>query len=189
MKANPKLRKWLNHSPRPAVIVCDEQRINAPRTTQGWAEVAETIEQLAPSRIVCMDLDGKVMRAKDFAFFFPEAAEEEEREPAAAADSSELVVFAKLISEAYANGSKGTQPLLDNAMSFIQQLSVRLSKSEEQNDRLRAANAKLAAELALERAQPEAPEGDGVVGSLMQGFLAAQQAEGSVTPIAKGKKP
>lgn len=190
MNADPKLRKWLNHAPRPAWVMCDTTRIDAPNSDRGWAEVAETIEQLQPERIMCHAGDGKLLRAKPFEWFFPR---EQEPLPAAVPElRSELEVFAGLLADAHKSAGVAYQPLLSAAMEFNTNLAQRLTRTEQELDKARSTIARLQAEIAELQAEP-APADDGIVGGLMQGIqaaaaAAAQGGDGSVTPIQKGKK-
>lgn len=192
MMANPKLRKWLNHKPRPAWMLCDETRIDAPNSDRGWAEVAEAIEQLAPTTIKCFAGDGKLLRAKPFEYFFPS---EEPAEPApvvAPAERSELSEFAHLLADAHKSAGANYEPLLRAAMEFNTNLAARLTRTEQELDRARQTIARQAQEIAELLAEPAAGGDGGMVEGMLQGALAAAQqaghVDGSVTPIQKGKK-
>jgi hypothetical protein len=171
VNADPKLRKWLNHKPRPVVVECDEHRIDAPNTDRGWAEVAETIEQLKPERIVCRDAQGKVLRAKPFEYFFPQ--EEPVLAPVPAPASPEqatLQHFAVLLSNAHSSAASTHAPIMAAAMDLVERLSARLTRTEAELDAARRMIADLESELAEANARPES---DGIMGAISAGAAAA----------------
>lgn len=186
MNANPKLRKWLNHKPRPVVVEADEHRLDAPNTDRGWAEVAETLEQLSPSRVVLRDANGKVLRAKPWEYFFPRDSTEVEQ-PAAfvpqTPEQASLAQFASLLADAHKS------PTMVHALELIDRQAAQNTRLEQEASRLREQLARVRAELAEARAELQLPppEGNDLVGGLMQGIAAAAQAA-EVTPISKGKK-
>ena len=169
-------------------MLCDgETRVDAPASDRGWAEVAESIEQLNPQRVECRSGDGKLLRAKPFSYFFPEANEASAEPPAfvpTTPEQASLQQFATLLAQAHSS------PVMQHALELIDRQAAQCTRLEADNARLRELVAKLRAELAqanAELATPPAGGGDDLVGGIMQGIAAASQAA-EVTPISKGKK-
>jgi cell division protein FtsB len=82
-----------------------------------------------------------------------------------------------LIAEAYEKGSKATQPLLDNALNFIERQAQRITGAEREIEKLRMHNMKLQAEILTLSQEPAPAEGDGLLGGIVQGMLAAQNEQ------------
>lgn len=177
-----KLDAFLRKTPQPVAVLADAQRIEVPKSGRPWRDLAQTIETLAPSKVTCLDGQGQVIRAMDL-----EASEEDG--PKSQAPEPTLNQFARLLAEGYERGSKVNQPLLDNALAFIERLSARLSKAESEIERLRGINARLVAENLQLKTLPtgEAGEEGGIVAALVQGIAAAatEQQGGAPIPIQK----
>lgn len=175
MKADPKFRKWLNHTPRPVTVLCDERKLDAPKTERGWAEVAESIQSMKPDTVTCLDANGVVLRARSFESFFPDDAAPD------ASNETELETLARLVADAYKSASVQFNPLLEKNMEFSNNLAVRLARTEQELDRARQTIAKLQGEIAELRAEPVASE-DSVGGGLVAGLLQAHIAAGAEQP-------
>jgi hypothetical protein len=189
MNCDAKLRKWLSHKPRPVVVACDDQVLDAPATDRGWAEVAETIEQLRPDRIVLRDGKGKVLRAKSFEEFFPpEPSELQEVPKATTPEQQTLQQFAVLLANAHTSAAATHGPILSAAMEFTERLSARLAKTEAELDRARATIAQLDSELAELQAKPQTTPGDDLTNAFVQGMQMKAAAGGNVTPINGGQQ-
>jgi hypothetical protein len=185
--ADARFRKWLNHKPRPVYIICDETRIEAPNSDRGWAEVAESIQTMAPGKVQCFDANGRLLRAKAFEFFFPNG---DDTGSGGKPGDSELVLMSRLLADAYDRGNKSAEPLLNNAMAFTERLSVRLAKTEAECDKLRGQVARLQHEIAVLRSEPVV-ESDGVteiLGHVAQAALAAQNSSAEQRPNGKRAK-
>ena len=184
------LRHWLKKTPRPAVVMADDKRIEVPNNVRAINDLVATIEALDPSRLTCMDKDGGVIRSVSL---------EDDDKPALAGtpspEMSDLQFFARLLADGYENGRKANQPIIDSAMQFVEAQGQRLLKAEAEIERLRAhihkLNAKIG-ELSLVQAAPsESAEDDGgVVGALLAGAMQGMAAKGggAVTPIKTGAK-
>lgn len=187
MKADPKLRKWLNHTPRPAVVLIDERKNDAPKTDRGWAELAESIQAMKPDTITCLDSSGAVLRARSFESFFPEDA------APSASNETELETLARLVADAYKSASLQFNPLLEKNMEFSTNLATRLARTEQELDRARATIAKLQLEIAELKAEPvpQATDdvGGGIVAGLIQAHMQAEQQQQEPAKVnGKGKK-
>jgi flagellar motility protein MotE (MotC chaperone) len=150
-------------------VLADEKRLEVPKNTHGWRDLTRTIEALKASKIACLDAAGNVIRAIEL--------DEDEAEKATKESDSEIQTFARLIAEAYEKGSKATQPLLDNCLQFIERQAQRISTAEREMEKLRMHNVKLQAEILSLSQEPTAPEGEGLLGGIVQGMLAAQNEQ------------
>jgi flagellar motility protein MotE (MotC chaperone) len=171
------LNTWLRKTPRPTIVLADDKRIEVPKNTHGWRDLTRTLEALKVSKIACLDAAGNVIRAMEL--------DEDDAEKAVKESDSEIQTFARLIAEAYEKGSKATQPLLDNCLQFIERQAQRIQTAEREMEKLRMHNVKLQAEILALSQEPAPAEGDGLLGGLVQGMLAAE-SESRVPKIVKG---
>lgn len=179
MNCNAALRKWLSHTPRPATVLCGEQRLDAPKVDRGWAEIAETIEQLKPDSIVCVDKNGTVLRAKSFEYFFPREDDVPMQPvpPPTTPEQATLQHFGVLLANAHTSAAATHGPILAAAMEFTERLSARLAKTEGELDKARAEIVSLESELAELQAKLSAPPpGDDLVSAFTQGMAMRQGA-------------
>lgn len=182
------LRHWLKKTPRPVAVLADSQRIDVPNNHRAINDLIATIQALDPSKLTCLDAEGKVIRSIRL--------DEDEDKPVVAPASPEMTdlqFFAQLLAEGYDRGARSNQPLVDRAMDFVERNSARLAAAEREIERLRAHNNTLhkqILEMSIVPAPAPASADEGIVGSLiagvMQGQLAKmQQQPASVTPIPK----
>lgn len=163
------LNAWLRKTPRPTVVMADDKRVEVPKTMHGWRDLTRTLEALKVTKIACCDANGAVIRAMEL--------DEDDAEKASKESDSEIQTFAKLIAEAYEKGSKATQPLLDNALAFIERQAKTIAAAEQSIEKLRLHNLKLQAEILALSQEPAPAEGDGLLGGIVQGMLAAQNEQ------------
>jgi len=163
------LNAWLRKTPRPASVLADDKRVEVPKTTHGWRDLTRTLEAIGATKIACLDAQGNVIRAMEL--------DEDVAEKASKESDSEIQTFAKLIAEAYEKGSKATQPLLDNALSFIERQAQRITGAEREIEKLRMHNMKLQAEILTLSQEPAPEQGEGLLGGIVQGMLQAQNEQ------------
>jgi hypothetical protein len=185
------LTYWLRKTPRPVAVMADDQRIDVPNNGRAWRDLTETIRALEPSKLTCLDGQGKVIRSI--------VLESDDDKPAAgappSAEMSDLQYFAKLIAEAYEKGRTQGQPIVDSAIGLVGLQGQRLAKSESELERARAHIYKLQMRLAQITNVPMG-EADGggessIMGTLLAGVMqgAATQAQAAVlSPIKNGAK-
>lgn len=173
------LNGWLRKTPQPvAVLVDDSKRVEVPKTGRSWRDLTKTVEAMGASKLACLDAQGGVLRATVI-------DDDSEDAPKASADMSDLQFFGKLLADAHESGGKKAEPILAAAMAFIERQAQRLAKAESEIERLRNHIHKLNAELALPVDAPASEEG-GILGPLLEGMAAAQQAQqAQVTPIKR----
>jgi hypothetical protein len=171
------LKKWLRKMPQPVAILADDKRIDVPKG-RSWIELSRTIEAMGATKLSCLDGQGAVIRAT----VLEDSEEESQKSP----EMTDLQFFGKLLAEAHTAAGKSYEPLLSNAMMFIERQGQRLAKAESEIERLRNHIHKLNAELAAP--EVEAPIDSGIVGALMEGVAAAAAQQQQVTPINKGLK-
>jgi hypothetical protein len=180
-----RLKSWLRKAPQPVAVLCDDKRVEVPKTGRPWIELATTIASLAPSKIQALGPSGEILRAK-----IMEAGEEdaEGEDVVAPKGASDVQLFATLIADAYDKSGKNFAPLLDSAMAFIARQQEALTRLEREIERLRTHNHKLQAEL-IAASVPEGDEGEqpSMVEALAQGFLASRA--GAPQPPAALQRP
>ncbi len=181
------LNYWLKKTPRPVAVLADERRIEVPNNTRGWRDLTATIRAMEPSKVTCLDGQGNVIRS-----IVLESDDDDDKPAAPSPDMSDLQYFAKLLAEAYEKGRTASQPLVDNAMGFVDRQGQRLAKAETENDRLRAHVHKQSiriAELSQAPLMEASTEGESIMGTLLAGVVqgAASQAA-VVSPIKHGAK-
>lgn len=174
-----KLGQWLREEPQPDSLIADGKPIAIGRGGAKWRNLVRTIETLGATQIEALDRAGTVLRAVTI-------EDEEESSLKLTAGVNDLQVFARLLAEGYDKGSRASQPLLENAMSFIERQSVRLAAAEREIERLRALNMKLQSEL-IQAASSPAQEGNGTLEALVTGFLQAQNGVGPATALGEKK--
>jgi hypothetical protein len=179
------LRNWLKKTPRPAAVMADDKRIEVPNNYRAINDLVATVQALEPSKLTCLDKDGKVIRSITL-----DNESDDERAPVAGSpEMSDLQLFARLLADGYEHGRKANQPIIDSAMQFVERQSVRLAKAEAEIERLRTHNHKLnmqILELSIVPAEePAAPMDNGFMGALLEGAMqgVAQQQIKQVTPL------
>lgn len=184
------LANWLRKTPRPTSVMADDKRIDVPNNHRAINDLVTTLKSLEPSRLTCLDKEGKVIRSV--------ILDDDASAPAGSAPSAEmsdLQLFARLLADGYEHGRKANQPIIDSAMQFVERQSVRLAKAEAEIERLRAHNHKLnlqILELSLVPVAEEPAADNSLMGALMQGALQGvqlqQQQQPGVTPLKQGVK-
>lgn len=172
------LTYWLRKSPQPVVVLADESRIEVPRNGRAWRDLTATIKAMEPSKLTCLDKAGNVIRS---VVLESDAGDDK---AAASPEMTDLQLFAKLLAEGYQHGMKANQPMVDNAMQYIDRQGQRISKQEVEIERLRGVVHKLNMQIAQLTSQPVAPAEDSVFGALAAGLLQAQQQEAAQPPPA-----
>lgn len=168
------LRNWLKKTPRPAAVLADDKRIDVPNNHRAINDLVATIQALDPDKLTCVDKDGNVIRSMSL---------ETEEDKAAAApttpEMSDLQLFATLLAQGYEHGRKANQPIVDQALQFVERQASRLAAAEREIERLRTHNNKLHQQiLELSVVPVPAPaSGDesimsALIGGVMQGQLA-----------------
>ena len=195
------LRNWLKKTPRPHYVMADDKRIDVPNNHRAINDLLGIIQSLEPSKLVCFSKEDRIIRSVNL------DTAEDEREPVApqTPEQSDLQLFAKLLAEGYEHGRKANQPIVDQALQFVERQSVRLAKAEAEIERLRTYNHKLHTQILelqlvpVAEPPPIAAGGeDTILGSLVAGIVQGQlagmagaTAPAVVTPITKtgAKKP
>jgi soluble cytochrome b562 len=157
---------WLRKTPQPVTVLADDQRIEVPRNGRAWRDLTATIQALDPSKLTCLDAQGKVIRSK--------VLESEEDKPAASPEMTDLQLFAKLLAEGYQHGMRANQPIIDNAMQFVERQGVRLAKAEAEIERLRGLANKQHLEIARLSNMPAPSDDGGIMGAIVAGALQSQ---------------
>jgi len=170
--------QWLRKSPQPSVIEADGQKIEVGNKGGKWRDMVLTLESMGATRIVAMDNHGSVLRAVTLEEEHVSASGKKE-------DESELQTFARLLAEGYEKGAKVQQPLLDNAMSFIERQSVRLAAAEREVERLRTVIQKLQGDLIQLKALPPTEGSNDMMQAVLAGFLQAQSQQPAAVEAAK----
>jgi len=184
------LTYWLRKTPQPTTVLADDQRIEVPRNGRSWRDLTATIKALDPSKLTCLDGQGKVIRS-----IVLESEEAENDKPAPSPEISDLQFLAKLLAEAYDKASSKMQPIVDSAMAFVERGGQRLAKAEADNDRLRAHIAKLNLQISDLSMTPVAADsgeqslmGAIVAGALQAGVQQQHPKPAAVSPIKGAKK-
>ena len=175
---------WLRKMPQPVTILADDQRIDVPRNGRPWRELTSTIEAMDPSKLTCLDKDGKVIRSIVL-------ENEADKTAPASPEMTDLQLFAKLLAEAYDKAASKMQPIVDSAMAFVERGGQRLAKAESENDRLRAHINKLNLQISDMSSAPEPASGEeSILGAMMSGVLqaGAGNALQAVPSVGKGAK-
>ena len=162
---------WLRKTPQPVAVMADDKRIEIPRNGRAWRDLTATIASLEPAKLVALDGQGNVIRSITL--------ESEDDKPAPTPEMSDLQLFARLLAEGYERGSKASQPVLDNAMAFVERQGQRLARAEGEIERLRAHIHRL--NLQIADLSGAAPSGDD---SLMGAMLAGALQSGAANPLA-----
>lgn len=177
---------WLRKTPQPVTVLADDKRIEVPRNGRSWRDLTATIKSLEPSKLTCLDGQGNVIRSI--------VLESEDEKPApASAEMSDLQLFAKLLAEGYEKGMTANQPIIDNAMQFVERQGQRLMKSEAEIERLRTHIHKLNLQIAELSAIPAEASSDSesLMGAIVAGAMqhhVAGNTPALVSPINKGGK-
>ena len=183
-----RLKAWLRKPPQPVAVLCDDKRLEVPKTGRPWIELANSIAALAPSKLQALGANGEILRAKVMDSSDVESAEES---ATVQEGSSDIQRFATLLADAYDKSGKNFAPLLDSAMSFIARQQEALTRLEREIERLRATNHKLQAELIVatsavgEDGEPE----PSLLGALMQGAMAGATGQNPPNPAAMVRRP
>lgn len=182
------LVKWLKKMPQPVALLCDQQRVEVPRTHSPWREVAQTVLAIGPSKVTAIAADGSVLRAQSL--------DSDEDEGGSRADMPQalpdLQVFARLISDAYTSGANAQKDayksIFEENTKLVKLLADRLGALEVAWQRSMQSTAQLMQKVAEANARAlEAEAGgsgereDDPLAALASGFLAAQNR--GVTPI------
>lgn len=180
------LTYWLRKTPQPTTILADDKRIEVPRNGRAWRDLTATIQAMEPSKLTCLDGQGNVIRSI--------VLESDDDKPVPSSpEMSDLQLFAKLLAEGYEKGMTANQPIIDNAMQFVERQGQRLMKSEAEIERLRAHIHKLNIRIAELSSLPvDAPDESSLMGAIVAGAMqhaaAGNQTPALVSPIKGGKK-
>lgn len=179
------LNLWLRKTPQPRAVLCQtprgESRVEVGGGGRAWRDLVKTIEGLEAHKVTALDGQGSVLRVLDL-----EPAEADELEPIKPTKpESELETFARLIAAAYERASVANQPLINNALQFVESLSQRLTKAETEIERLRQHNHRLVNQINELQLEPVTVESgnDGLLPALLNGLAAGQQT--NVRPMPK----
>jgi len=195
--ATTDLLKWLRRAPQPKYVLADDKRVDVPKTHAPWPQLADTLTALDPSKITACAEDGAILRARPFG-----DGSDDDDDDGQVVDvdnvtlkntGAVLTVFAKLIAEGYDKGSTSSQPLLNNALAFIERQGQQIARLDAIVERLRLTNAKLQAEvIALSGQQVVAGDGENdplnaLVAGVLQGQLLQQQQQAAPPQQTNGK--
>lgn len=194
------LRTFLVGQPRPAKILVrvdgDQTHELAPAGPgRTWASIAQTIDSLDPEAVELYDDTGRLVRATKF-------GEEETREkafadglgvPGADSETARLTHFANLL---YRATEFSTTLAFTKMVELFERVNDRSAAIEERLERAerayhRALNEQIqrafddAASSAATTVDPEAPLGDQMVASLLQGAMMG--SAGVPPPVPNGK--
>jgi hypothetical protein len=168
-------------------VLCDDKRVDASGGGRQWRDMVRTIESLSPKKLTALDGKGAVIRAVDL-----DASDDDDDEKPRAVgggvnSDNEVIVFASLIEKAYEKAATANQPLIENAMSFVERLSNRLTKAETEIERLRNHNNRLIQQINELQLQPVADsDGEGgLILALAQGMV-HKQSEVAAKSVKKG---
>lgn len=178
------LTYWLRKTPQPTAILADDKRIEVPRNGRAWRDLTATIKAMEPSKLTCLDGQGNVIRSVVL-------ESDDEKPVAASAEMSDLQLFAKLLAEGYEKGMTANQPIIDNAMQFVERQGVRLAKAEGEIERLRAHIHKLNLQIGDLSMVPAtaASDSESLMGAIVAGALQAGGTQlQQVSPIKGAKK-
>lgn len=194
------LRTFLMASPRPdkILVYLDNDQVHelAPASHgRTWASIAQSIVALEPVRLECHD-EKALLRAARW-------GEEEEKKknftealgiPGADTETARITHFANLL---YRATEFSTQTafnrmcdLFDRVMQRSDALEARLERMEREYTRVTRQQMEDALERAREagsNVDPEAPIGDQMMGSFLQGMMQAQAERAASNP--NGAKP
>lgn len=196
------LRHWLKKTPRPAVVMADAQRIDVPNNARAINDLIGTITALEPAKLTCLDAKGAVIRS--IVLEDVESSSAAEARPPASPEMSDLQLFATLLAQGYEHGRKANQPIVEQAMGFVERQGQRLAAAEREIERLRQHNNRLHQQIAELRVVPVSPPQGGddsimatIVAGALQGQLgrtigeqlgAAPSPPVPITPIKNGAK-
>ena len=187
------LSYWLRKSPQPKVVLADDKRIDVPRNGRAWRDLTETIKALEPEKLTCLDEKDHVIRS----VVLTEKTADDDDKSHPSAEMSDLQLFATLLAEGYAKGMTANQPVIDNAMQFVERQGVRLAKAEAEIERLRSHIHKLNIQIAELNNQPPPTEDQSILGALVSGAIQSgalsmpaptPTQDKVVTPIKGGQK-
>lgn len=177
------LSYWLRKSPQPVAIMADEKRIEVVRNGRGWRELTNTIKAMEPTKLTCLDGQGNVIRSIVL------ESEDEDKKAVASPEMSDLQLFAKLLAEGYEKGMTANQPIIDNAMQFVERQGARLAKMEAEIERLRAHIHKQNLQIGTLTNAPAPAADDSIMGSILAGVAQAAQLSASqpaaATPVSQ----
>jgi hypothetical protein len=181
------LRNWLKKTPRPAVVMADAQRIEVPNNARAINDLIGTITALEPAKLTCLDAKGAVIRS--IVLDDVESSAAAEARAAASPEMSDLQLFATLLAQGYEHGRKANQPIVEQAMGFVERQGQRLAAAEREIERLRQHNNRLHQQIAELRVIPvTAPQSgggdDSIMGALLAGAVQSQLA--GLTDAARG---
>ncbi len=178
------LDHFLRKRPQPVAVLADGQRVEANGGGRQWRDLVKTIVALNPRKLSAIDAKGNILRTVDLGTDdLEDDDEDKETTPVVSGEAAQLALFARLLADAYKQGSGQAQPLVQTAMDMVGLLSTRLSKAESEIERLRAVNVTQALKIGeLSMMPAEVDEGGGVVGALLQGVLQGQQQQARIKP-------
>ena len=177
------LRSWLLLQPRPTrVVVLDanadrhELEVKAGAT---WKSVAESLIAMAPEKLEAYD-GAKLVRAKLAADLGGEQDDEEEDLVVADPESQRLIVFGRLLAEAYQHANHEAFETLARICDSAQQRTQALEEALRSTERIMMRTFE---DSVIARARAESGEGgDGdMLGTLVRGMV-----KGAVDKDAKG---
>lgn len=185
------LSYWLKKTPQPAFVLVDDKRISVAKNKRAYRDLVETIKSLEPSKITCLDAKDEVLRSTTM------DEEGGEEKTSTSPEMSDVQLFAKLIAEAYDKGATAQQPIINNAMDFVERQGVRLAKAEAELERLRAHIFKQNQTIAELQNLPLPSDGDtSIMGALATAAIQSGAIPGlgplrptPVTPITKKQPP
>ncbi len=184
------MRGWLLCQPRPSSlrITGGDEQAHKFEITQGmrWTEAAQSVMALQPELVEALDDKGQLLRA-----IRPNDVEEEEEEGVSAEvlsipadpESQRLVIFAKLIADAYRHST-------DVAFDKLGALFDAVVRKSESQEKTISALDRMLQKLVLEKVANAAGEGgeeggpltlESLFGSFMQGKMA-----GAADKVANG---
>ncbi len=175
------LRSWLICAPRPAAVriaAADGQKHElAISNGMKWIDVAKSVCALGPTVVEALDSKGTLLRAVRVEDL--DEPEEENDEGAIAVsdpESQRLVIFARLLADAYANSKAFTEMAFDK----LGELFTAVSKRSESQEKTISALDRMVQKLVLEKVAAGGGDGEEplTLNSLLNGFLQGKlQAE------------
>lgn len=175
------LRRWLRRSPQPAKLRADGRDVALATGANIWARTEETIAAMNPARLEALDSNGMVLRVMTL----DGAEEEKEEEGAKKTTESELVLLARIISDAHDKGASRHEEAYRIAFGefsrLVQILAARLSGLESAWQKAMQQTAQAQADALIAQSQDGGgdPAGAAVIAMLAQATMGAGVANGS----------
>jgi hypothetical protein len=196
------LSNWLRGRPGslpPASVRCTTpegvRTVVIDTSTKGpFARAVRVIVSMHAGRIEALDKDGNVLRVTEVEYpEETEGEEEPEEEPAQvivpnSEKESQLVLVASLLKDAYTTGAQQSNTFANDAFQKLCAITETAFKRLDSLERLVTRTFQQAAKATRDEDEPEDPLTK-MVGAIMQGRAAAEQAKQAATPAATPPAP